>query len=129
VTPTAVLACITASREKVKEKDIDITPTALKGDTSPLVDASSSLVDDDVTTLAATSASLDDMNISSTAEILPEMRSTVTNSTEVTISGSISLIAAPAPGAVPSFSSVLWGSYQKETHMRGINDMRNFFIF
>ena len=30
-----------------------------------------------------------------------------------------SLIAAPAPGAVPSFASVLWGSFQRETHMRG----------
>ena len=91
VTPSLVILCLAASKERMKEK------AQLTGSINPPVDPDRSTL---LTTIAE-----------------PEV--TATPPVAVVLTTKASRIAAPGPCAVPSFASVLWGSYQRETHMRG----------
>ena len=91
VTPSAVLLCVATSRERSKEKAQLISPI-------------------NITTESDRSAVL---------SLTSEQEVGNTFPIPISLTPKASKIAAPSPGAVPSFASVLWGSYQRETHMRG----------
>ena len=92
VTPSAVILCIAATREKMREKASVINSSEDSDQKSPTAPSDASG--------PGPGPSLCSLNKSSFAD-------------------GATRLAAPAPGAVPSFTSVLWGSYQRETHMRG----------
>ena len=91
VTPSAVLLCVATSRERIKEKAQLMSPI-------------------NVTTESDLSAVVTPIGVQEVGNKFP---------IAVSLTPKASRISAPSPGAVPSFASVLWGSYQRETHMRG----------
>jgi Ubiquitin carboxyl-terminal hydrolase/Exonuclease len=112
ITPPAVLLCLATNKERMKEKE--------KGSPSPETTTPAPLQteqpsspragEESVTATAPAPAAL----LTEQAPEVPVVEKAESESLQ-----RASLITAPAPGAVPSFASVLWGSYQRETHMRG----------
>ena len=113
ITPAAVLTCLAASKEKLKAQNS--APSGVladKIDTDIVSEKIDEPIPSDVTPLVLeVPASVDGADPGSAPQDL--------SLKNVEGIPRVSVIAAPAVGAVPSFSSVLWGSYQRETHMRG----------
>jgi Ubiquitin carboxyl-terminal hydrolase/Exonuclease len=105
ITPAAVLLCVASSKEKLKEKVTPtVSPATASGIATPAAEASTE-----------ESPPVD----SQKSEGAALLKTGVTLTIPEGVKEKSSRIVAPAQGAVPSFASVLWGSYQRETHMRG----------
>ena len=104
ITPAAVLLCVAASKEKLKDKIAANAPPTIQSGKP-----------------AASEAPQDECPPvdSQKAESASPAKTGVSIAVPESAKEKPSRIVAPAQGAVPSFASVLWGSYQRETHMRG----------
>jgi hypothetical protein len=130
-TPPAVLLSMAISRENAKDKVV----TAPSTSTSTTPHEENNTTDPNSEIVLAPSTTLESDTTVPPAAIIPSSADTILPTASegdlnplplvieaqlnVTEIAATSTIAASAPGAVPSFASVLWGSYQRETHMRG----------
>lgn len=109
ITPPAVLSCLASSKEKMKEKEKE------KGTPSPEITIPAPLQTD----TAPLCADEESVSFPNTLTLDQPIEVAAVEKSEIDTPPRGSIITSPAQGAVPSFASVLWGSYQRETHMRG----------